>query len=153
MPLLKSWVTSANDANHPFPLNNLPCGVFSTQGTQERCGVAIGDMILDLAAAEETGLVRVADMPVFDVAYWNEFMELGADTWGRLRTRLIDLLAEGSADQAAVAPLLTGSSLRSMPSATAAVATTSMALSHAYRLTSATEFSRLQRSEMLSSHN
>ncbi len=106
MPLLKSWVTSANDANHPFPLNNLPCGVFSTQGTQERCGVAIGDMILDLAAAEETGLVRVADMPVFDVPYWNEFMELGADTWGRLRARLIDLLAEGSADQAAVAPLL-----------------------------------------------
>ena len=106
MPLLKSWVTSANDANHPFPLNNLPCGVFSTQGTQERCGVAIGDMILDLAAAEEAGLVRVADMPVFDVPYWNEFMELGADTWGRLRTRLIDLLAEGSADQAAVAPLL-----------------------------------------------
>ncbi len=106
MPLLKSWVTSANDANHPFPLNNLPCGVFSTQGTQERCGVAIGDMILDLAAAEESGLVRVADMPVFDVPYWNEFMELGADTWGRLRARLIDLLAEGSADQAAVAPLL-----------------------------------------------
>ena len=30
MPLKKSWVTSANSADHPFPLNNLPYGVFST---------------------------------------------------------------------------------------------------------------------------
>ena len=50
MPLMKSWVASANDANHPFPLNNLPYGVFSTEGSEPRCGVAIGDMILDVSA-------------------------------------------------------------------------------------------------------
>ena len=42
MPLLKSWVVSANSANTPFPLNNLPYGVFSTPETEARCGVAIG---------------------------------------------------------------------------------------------------------------
>ena len=42
MPLKKSWVTSANSADHPFPLNNLPYGVFSTTDSDPRCGVAIG---------------------------------------------------------------------------------------------------------------
>ncbi|WP_372886050.1 fumarylacetoacetase [Shimia sp.] len=101
MPLMKSWVTSANDAAHPFPLNNLPYGVFSTAGTEERCGVAIGDMILDLYAAEEAGLVAVSDSPVFDVPYWNDFMDLGSEAWKALRARLIEILAEGSADRAA----------------------------------------------------
>lgn len=106
MPLMKSWVASANDANHPFPLNNLPYGVFSTVGTEERCGVAIGDMILDMAAAEETGLIKISEIPVFDAPYWNEFMDLGSDAWGELRARLIALLSEGSEARAAVEALL-----------------------------------------------
>lgn len=106
MPLMKSWVASANDANHPFPLNNLPYGVFSTEGTEERCGVAIGDMILDMAAAEEAGLITLSEIPVFDVPYWNDLMDMGPETWAELRTRLITLLAEGSTDQDAVEPLL-----------------------------------------------
>lgn len=101
MPLLKSWVASANDANHPFPLNNLPYGVFSTAGTEERCGVAIGDMILDMAAAEEAGLVSISEIPVFDAPYWNDLMDMGQDAWAELRARLTEILAEGSADQAA----------------------------------------------------
>ena len=32
-----------------FPLNNLPYGVFSTDTLEPRCGVAIGDMVLDLS--------------------------------------------------------------------------------------------------------
>ncbi|MBR9841740.1 MAG: fumarylacetoacetase [Rhodobacteraceae bacterium] len=106
MPLLKSWVASANNADHPFPLNNLPYGVFSTNGTEERCGVAIGDSILDLAAAEEAGLVTVCDIPVFDVPYWNDLMDLGSEAWDALRARLTEILAEGSADQAAAEPFL-----------------------------------------------
>lgn len=106
MPLMKSWVISANDANHPFPLNNLPYGVFSTTDGEERCGVAIGDMILDMAAAEEAGLVTLGELPVFDVPYWNDLMDLGPEAWGDLRARLIALLATGSTEQAAVTPLL-----------------------------------------------
>ncbi|WP_270726492.1 fumarylacetoacetase [Shimia sp. Alg240-R146] len=106
MSLMKSWVESANAPDHPFPLNNLPYGVFSHAGTEQRCGVAIGDMILDMAAAEEAGLVQVSDEPVFDLPYWNDVMDLGAEAWGDLRTHLIALLSEGSAERAAVEPLL-----------------------------------------------
>lgn len=106
MPLMTSWVASANTPGHPFPLNNLPCGVFSTGEDDPRCGVAIGDMILDCRAAEDEGLLNLDDAAVFDVPFWNEVMELGPEAWGALRARLIQLLAEGSPDRAAVEPLL-----------------------------------------------
>jgi fumarylacetoacetase len=102
MPLLKSWVASANTADTPFPLNNLPYGVFSVGDNEPRCGVAIGDMILDMAGAEEAGLVVLDDEPCFDLPFWNEVMDLGPEAWGALRVRLTELLAEGSAEQAAV---------------------------------------------------
>ena len=35
-------------ASHPFPLQNLPYGIFSAPGRSARPGVAIGDRILDL---------------------------------------------------------------------------------------------------------
>ena len=106
MPLLKSWVASANDANHPFPLNNLPYGVFSTADLEPRCGVAIGDMILDMAVAEEAGLVTLAETPLFDVPFWNEVMEEGPELWAALRARLIEILAEGSRDKSEAEPML-----------------------------------------------
>ena len=106
MPLMKSWVTSANSATHPFPLNNLPYGVFSVDGDEPRCGVAIGDMILDMQAAEEAGLVQLTDMPPFDVPYWNDLLEQGPAVWTALRERLTSLLAEGAAEQDKVEPLL-----------------------------------------------
>lgn len=106
MPLMTSWVASANAPGHPFPLNNLPCGVFSVGDDDPRCGVAIGDMILDCRAAEDEGLLSLDDAPVFDVPFWNEVMELGPEAWAALRARLIQLLATGAPDQAAVAPLL-----------------------------------------------
>lgn len=107
MPLLKSWVSSANDAAHPFPLNNLPYGVFSTKESDPRCGVAIGDMILDCQAAEEAGLLQLADYPLFEMPFWNEMMEEGPAVWAALRERLTALLAEGAAEQAKLEPLLT----------------------------------------------
>ena len=45
MGLIRSWVAGANDADCPFPLNNLPCGVFSVGDDAPRCGVAIGSGI------------------------------------------------------------------------------------------------------------
>eukprot|EP00095_Tigriopus_kingsejongensis_P012658 snap_masked-scaffold6109_size4113-processed-gene-0.1 protein:Tk12658 transcript:snap_masked-scaffold6109_size4113-processed-gene-0.1-mRNA-1 annotation:"fumarylacetoacetase" len=106
MTLMKSWVASANSADTQFPLNNLPYGVFTTNMLEPRCGVAIGDMILDMYAAEEAGLIELAEDPVFDVPYWNDVMELGPEAWDALRTRLQQLLADGSPEQATVAPLL-----------------------------------------------
>jgi len=95
MPLLKSWVASANDPSGNFPLNNLPYGVFSINGDQPRCGVAIGDMVLDLALLEEKNLISFGDEAVFDLPFWNEFMDQGAGAWEKLRARLTDLLVEG----------------------------------------------------------
>ena len=106
MPLMTSWVASANDATHPFPLNNLPYGVFSTEGDDPRCGVAIGDMILDITAAEAEGLISLTDEPLFDMPFWNPLMEEGPAVWTALRERLISILAEGSDEQAKVEPLL-----------------------------------------------
>ena len=94
MTLMKSWVASANSAETPFPLNNLPYGVFSV-GDDSHCGVAIGDMILDVTAAEEAGLITLGDLAVFDVPYWNDVMDLGRDAWVDLRAQLTALLAEG----------------------------------------------------------
>ncbi|MFW8634942.1 fumarylacetoacetase [Cribrihabitans pelagius] len=106
MPLLKSWVASANDAAHPFPLNNLPYGVFSTGADEPRCGVAIGGMILDMQAAEESGLIQLGDAPLFDVPYWNDLMEQGPAVWAALRARLMALLEEGAEERGKVEPLL-----------------------------------------------
>jgi fumarylacetoacetase len=106
MTLIKSWVESANSADTPFPLNNLPYGVFTTNSLEPRCGVAIGDMIFDMFAAEEAGLIELAEDPVFDVPYWNDVMELGPEAWEALRVRLQELLAEGAPEQATVAPYL-----------------------------------------------
>ncbi|MGB3316389.1 MAG: fumarylacetoacetase [Albidovulum sp.] len=96
MPLMKSWIESANDPDGPFPLNNLPYGVFSTEDTEPRCGVAIGDMIVDLAALEEDGILQAASEPVLDVPFWNDFMELGPKVWDAYRAQLQALLAEGA---------------------------------------------------------
>ncbi len=106
MTLLKSWVASANDATHPFPLNNLPYGVFALGDEEPRCGVAIGDMILDVTAAEAEGLITLTDEPLFDLPFWNPLMEQGPAVWAALRDRLTALLSDGAAEQDAVAPLL-----------------------------------------------
>ncbi|UWR03811.1 fumarylacetoacetase [Ruegeria conchae] len=106
MPLIKSWVSSANSADHPFPLNNLPYGVFSTESTEPRCGVAIGDMIFDVTAAEVDGLIALSDEPLFDLPFWNPLMEEGPAVWAALRDRLIALLAEGSDAQHKIEGLL-----------------------------------------------
>jgi len=104
MPLMKSWVESANSADCPFPLNNLPYGVFSTEEEYDdhRCGVAIGDMILDVTALEEDGLIIVDPMEdaVFWQGEWNSFMSLGPVVWDAFRAELIDILKEGSVRRA-----------------------------------------------------
>jgi fumarylacetoacetase len=107
MRLLRSWVASANGPDHPFPLNNLPCGVFSMDDRDEpRCGVAIGDMILDVASLEAGGHLTLDGGPLLDVPFWNEVMAAGPAVWAALRARLTELLNEGSQWREAVQPHL-----------------------------------------------
>ena len=101
MPLIRSWVDTANDPAGPFPLNNLPCGVFSTPGSGPRCGVAIGDFVLDVAAMERAGHLPLGAI-LLDRAAWNPLMEAGRDIWDRLRRLLTGHLAEGSPTRAPI---------------------------------------------------
>ncbi len=114
--LKKSWIESANAPDHPFPLNNLPCGVFSTDATGPHCGVAIGDMILDLTRLEEAGVIALDEMPVFDLPMWNEFMDMGPEIWESFRARLQEMLGEGAgaATRAAIEPHLVAQSRAEM---------------------------------------
>ncbi|MEX0371424.1 MAG: fumarylacetoacetase [Tateyamaria sp.] len=106
MPLTPSWLDSANSPDTDFPLNNLPYGVFSTNTLEPRCGVAIGDMILDMAEAEAQGIIDLTDAPLFELPFWNELMEEGPAVWTALRNRLTALLADGAKDRGLVEPLL-----------------------------------------------
>jgi fumarylacetoacetase len=102
--LKRSWVEGANSPETDFPLNNLPYGVFSAEGKDPRCGVAIGAHILDLAALENAGLLAFEG--ALGTGSWNAIMSMGPATWQALRDRLTHLLAEGSGDREKVEPLL-----------------------------------------------
>ena len=86
-----SWIESANDPEGDFPLANLPYGVLSVAGEPPRCGVAIGDRIVDLAAAEPAGLIDGEG--TFARPALNDFIALGRETWAATRARLTELLA------------------------------------------------------------
>lgn len=96
----QSWVESANSANSDFPLNNLPYGVFSTALGPRSCGVAIGDMILNVASLEQNGMLDFAGS--LSRGDWRDFMGLGKGEWSRLRSSLTEMLAIGSDAEAAL---------------------------------------------------
>lgn len=93
--IIPSWIDSANDPIGPFPLNNLPCGVFSTASSDPCCGMAIGDFVLDISALEAEGLIDLGT-PLLDVPFWNEVMEAGPEVWANLRAQITALLARGA---------------------------------------------------------
>ncbi len=106
---LRSWVASAN-GHADFPIQNLPLGVFAPAGTaQPRGGVAIGDAILDLAAASRAGLFAGQTAVAAECAgerSLNAFFALGAGPRAAVRARLSELLADGAAERAVVEPHL-----------------------------------------------
>ena len=83
--LLRSWIDSANAPDHPFPLNNLPCGVFSKGHFPPRCGVAIGDYVLDLSETERSRYIVLDGGPYFQEPSWNRFMAGGPKLWATFR--------------------------------------------------------------------
>ena len=61
-PGARSFVESANAEGCDFPLQNLPFGAFTNgQNAGARLCVAIGDQVLDLAAAAELDLLEDLD--------------------------------------------------------------------------------------------
>jgi len=88
-----SWIESANDGQTDFPLQNLPYGIFSASGKTPRVGVAIGDMVLDLAVLDDAGLLPAAAKGAFGVDNLNRFIALGKSVWSDTRKRLTALLS------------------------------------------------------------
>lgn len=96
---MQSFVDVAHESH--FPIQNLPYGVFSTsENSNPRIGVAIGDQVLDLAALANTGLLTVEGVSrdVFAASSLNAFMETGKDRWSAVRARLQELLDADNAE-------------------------------------------------------
>jgi fumarylacetoacetase len=101
-PALRSWIDIA--PGHPFPIQNLPFGVFERPATAElpgtgpRLGVAIGNYVFDLYAAQQQGffddVAVLADVApkVFRRRSLNRFIALGRPVWRAVRQRLSELL-------------------------------------------------------------
>ena len=104
MPLIRSWLESANRPDTEFPLNNLPHGVFSRGDDGPRLCIAIGDFALDIAPLAEAGRLPFAE--VLRAPRWNAFMALGPTAWDLLRSNLTDVLREGAQAASVVSPHL-----------------------------------------------
>jgi len=93
---LASWVESAARSDTDFPLQNLPLGCFRTVGRAARPGIAIGDEILDLAAARKAGLLsaEMAELVTLctDERSLNPLLAAGRDSLARLRHEVSRLL-------------------------------------------------------------
>ncbi len=93
---MSSWIESAQASDGDFPIQNLPYGVFQRDQTPPRCGLAIGDQIVDLFELERAGLLSAGPgAPVFGEPALNAFMARGAPVWTSVRARLTALLSEG----------------------------------------------------------
>ncbi len=91
-PSLKSWIEVPEDCD--FPIQNLPFGIFKTQSSNPRVGVAIGDQVLDLSSLNKLGFLDdfKIDDSVFSNQYLNDFITLGKPLCRSLRQRISNLL-------------------------------------------------------------
>jgi fumarylacetoacetase len=91
-PGLTSWVHVPDGSD--FPIQNLPFGIFKTQGSAARAGVAIGEFIVDLAYLHKTGYFRQLALPegIFARPFLNDFLSLGRKKIRSVRERVSELL-------------------------------------------------------------
>ena len=89
-PARRSFVESANAPDSDFPIQNLPFGVFRpAAGLPPRVGVAIGDQILDVAAAASSFVGPAATAAQACAApQLNHLMSLGPQASSALRLAL-----------------------------------------------------------------
>ena len=109
-PVLRSWVTSANQPDTDFPIQNLPFGRIRPMDADSwRIGVAIGDQILDLRLALEKGRwtaeVQSLLTPLAQ-GDLNTLMSQGARASHALRVALSHALRAGSPQQTALSACL-----------------------------------------------
>lgn len=107
---LRSWVESANLPGSDFPIQNLPFGVFREPGSDRfRGGVAIGDAILDMSAACESGAFEGEALEAARLAgrgELNALMSAGPEAHSALRASLSRALRAQSRWRDALRPAL-----------------------------------------------
>ncbi|MBB4642490.1 fumarylacetoacetase [Rhizorhapis suberifaciens] len=104
-PAARSWVETAN-GHSDFPIQNLPLGIFAPDGQDFRCGVAIGNHILDLRAAGAAKLLPKTVAEALGGTRLNTFVSLGRSAATELRHALFRLLSDSAPQQTKVEPLL-----------------------------------------------
>ncbi|MCL1593351.1 MAG: fumarylacetoacetase [Actinomycetia bacterium] len=92
---LESWVPVGFGSD--FPIQNLPYGVFA-DAEGERCGVAIGEVIVDLARAEAAGLFTSTGLRhgTFRQNSLNTFLGHSRGVWSAVRGRVTEMLTAGN---------------------------------------------------------
>jgi fumarylacetoacetase len=91
MKKLDTWFNIPE--NSDFTIYNLPFGIFSTENSSPRAGVAIGDAILDLAALAEREIIAVSPS-VLKQETLNEFIALGKHITKNVRLDVQSLLVQ-----------------------------------------------------------
>ncbi len=91
-PELRSWVEVKQGSD--FPIQNLPFGIFKTNGLTPRVGVRIGDFVLDLKTLFVLGYLEnlAFELSDFDSQYLNPMMKKGKKATRELRNRISKLL-------------------------------------------------------------
>jgi fumarylacetoacetase len=81
-------------ADHPFGLQTLPYGSFTTtdRPAQQRTGVAIGDRVLDLSAA--TARLLPGRAHLFSAGKLDAFLAAGDGAWAQVRADLVLWLSD-----------------------------------------------------------
>jgi fumarylacetoacetase len=97
-PAASSWVEGA-DGHREFPVQNLPLCLFSKDSGVPVAGVAIGDHVLDLAAAHAAGLLSGFDKAFGELLgeRLNELLALGREARRGLRHAVFALLTDRAA--------------------------------------------------------
>ena len=99
-PTRRSFVETANAPDSDFPIQNLPFGVFRAgPGTPPRVGVAIGDQILDVAAAVAWWGPVAAAAEACASPSLNARMAPRAAAWSALRLALSKSLSADRGDK------------------------------------------------------
>ncbi len=95
-PLLKSWIEVPT--NSDFPIQNLPFGIFKTNNSDARVGVAIGDKIVDLKALSSMGYLKNLPYEASDYSSdkLNPILKKGKESLRKLRNRISELLQESN---------------------------------------------------------
>lgn len=103
-PQARSWLASAHRAGGEFPIQNLPFAVFRRADSSEefRCGVAIGDQIIDLGAVATLGIFQghaAAGIRAGTKSSLNSLMQTGPEISSAVRRALFEGLLEGSTQE------------------------------------------------------